>query len=81
MGKLGEVRDPLKGFSSVTFEWVPREQNIEADLLSRIAYEKHKKERAEQVNLDTKRDAQAVGRADSITRGIRKVESAHGRVI
>ena len=42
--KLKEVRDLLKEFGSVKFEWIPREQNEEADLLSRIAYEKHKKE-------------------------------------
>jgi ribonuclease HI len=41
--KLKEARDLLKEFGSVTFEWVPREQNKEADLLSRIAYAKHKK--------------------------------------
>ena len=44
MGKLKEARDLLKEFGSVTFEWIPREQNEEADLLSRIAYEKHKKD-------------------------------------
>jgi ribonuclease HI len=42
-GKLKEARDLLKQFDSITFEWIPREQNEEADLLSRIAYEKHKK--------------------------------------
>ena len=40
--KLKEVRDLLKEFGSVRFEWVPREQNREADLLTRIAYERHK---------------------------------------
>ena len=44
LGKLKEARDLLKEFGSVTFEWIPREQNEEADLLSRIAYEKHKKQ-------------------------------------
>jgi ribonuclease HI len=43
LGKLKEARDLLKEFRSVRFEWIPREQNEEADLLSRIAYEKHKK--------------------------------------
>jgi ribonuclease HI len=43
LGKLKEARDLLREFSSVTFEWIPREQNEEADLLSRLAYEKHKK--------------------------------------
>jgi ribonuclease HI len=42
--KLKEARDLLKGFDSVAFEWVPREQNSEADLLTRVAYEKHKDE-------------------------------------
>ena len=41
--KLKVARDLLKEFGSVTFEWIPRERNEEADLLSRIAYEKHKK--------------------------------------
>lgn len=43
LGKLKEARDLLKEFDSVAFEWIPREQNEEADLLSRIAYEKYKK--------------------------------------
>ncbi len=43
LGKLKEAREVLKDFGSVTFEWIPREQNGEADLLSRIAYEKHRK--------------------------------------
>ncbi len=41
--KLKEAKDLLKGFGSVAFEWIPREKNAEADLLSRIAYEKHKR--------------------------------------
>jgi len=40
--KLKEARDLLKEFRSVTFEWIPREENAEADLLSRVAYEKLK---------------------------------------
>lgn len=40
--KLKEARDLLKEFSGVTFEWIPREQNEEADLLSRVAYEKNR---------------------------------------
>ena len=40
--KLKEARDLLAGFGSVTFEWIPREQNQEADLLSRVAYSKHR---------------------------------------
>ena len=43
MEKLKEARELLKGFESVKFEWVPREENEEADLLSRIAYEKFKR--------------------------------------
>ena len=38
--KLKAVRDLLKEFGSVRFEWIPREQNAEADLLTRVAYEK-----------------------------------------
>ena len=41
--KLKEARDLMKEFGSLRFEWVPREQNTEADLLTRIAYEKHGK--------------------------------------
>ena len=39
--KLKEVRDLLKEFGSVRFEWIPREKNSEADLLTRLAYEKY----------------------------------------
>jgi ribonuclease HI len=42
--KFKEARDLLGEFGSVRFEWIPREQNQEADLLSRIAYERHKKQ-------------------------------------
>ena len=42
--KLKEARDLLKEFGSVKFEWIPRKQNEEADLLSRIAYEKYRKQ-------------------------------------
>lgn len=41
--KLKEARDLLKEFEAVRFEWIPREENSEADLLSRVAYEKHKR--------------------------------------
>ncbi len=44
IGKLKEARDLLKEFGSVAFEWVSRERNGEADLLSRIAYEKNMQE-------------------------------------
>jgi ribonuclease HI len=43
MDKLKEARDLLKGFGLVSFEWIPREQNQEADLLTRIAYDKHRR--------------------------------------
>ncbi len=42
LSKLKEARDLIGGFGPVAFEWVPRERNAEADLLSRVAYEKHK---------------------------------------
>jgi ribonuclease HI len=38
--RLKEARELLKEFASVRFEWVPREQNEEADLLTRVAYQK-----------------------------------------
>ncbi len=41
--KLREVRELMKEFGSIRFEWIPREQNQEADLLTRIAYEKHRR--------------------------------------
>ncbi|MDA4123860.1 MAG: ribonuclease HI family protein [Thaumarchaeota archaeon] len=41
--KLKEARDLLREFGSISFEWVPRERNQEADLLSRVAYEKFKR--------------------------------------
>jgi len=40
--KLKEVRDLLKEFGSVRFEWIPRERNSEADLLTRLAYERYR---------------------------------------
>lgn len=43
LSKLKEARELIKEFSSIRFEWIPREQNKDADLLSRIAYERHKK--------------------------------------
>ena len=42
LDKLREVRELLKEFGSIQFEWIPREQNQEADLLTRIAYERHR---------------------------------------
>jgi ribonuclease HI len=41
--KLKSARDLLKEFGSIRFEWIPREKNSEADLLTRLAYEKHKR--------------------------------------
>jgi ribonuclease HI len=43
VGKLKEARDLVREFGSIRFEWVPREKNAEADLLSRVAYEKYKR--------------------------------------
>ena len=40
--KLKIVKDLLKEFGSIQFEWIPREDNGEADLLTRLAYEKHR---------------------------------------
>ena len=40
--KMKEARDLMKGFGSIRFEWIPRQENQEADLLTRIAYEKHR---------------------------------------
>ncbi len=40
--KLKEARDLVKDFASVKFEWIPRERNSEADLLSRVAYERYR---------------------------------------
>jgi ribonuclease HI len=36
--KLLEARELAHGFSNLKFKWIPREQNSEADELSRIAY-------------------------------------------
>lgn len=40
--RLKDARDLLKEFGDISFEWIPREKNAEADLLTRIAYDKHK---------------------------------------
>lgn len=42
IGKLKEAKDLIKEFGSIRFEWIPREQNQEADLLTRVAYETHR---------------------------------------
>jgi len=39
--KFNEAKELLKEFGPAKFEWVPREDNREADLLSRIAYNKY----------------------------------------
>ncbi len=41
--KLKEVRDLLREFGSIRFEWIPREQNQEADLLTRVAYDRYRR--------------------------------------
>jgi ribonuclease HI len=41
--KLKEAKDLMKEFGSIRFEWIPREQNTDADLLTRVAYERHRK--------------------------------------
>jgi ribonuclease HI len=41
VSKLKEVRDLMKEFGSIRFEWIPRERNQEADLLTRLAYERN----------------------------------------
>ena len=40
--KLKESRELMREFGSIRFEWIPREQNQEADMLTRIAYERHR---------------------------------------
>jgi ribonuclease HI len=42
VARLIEARNLLRELGSVTFEWIPREENAEADLLSRLAYEKYR---------------------------------------
>ena len=42
VGKMKEARDLMREFGSIKFEWVPREQNEEADLLTRVEYEKYR---------------------------------------
>lgn len=41
VAKYGEARRLREGFRSLTFVWVPREQNAEADALSRVAYSEY----------------------------------------
>ena len=42
IAKLREAKSQMEGLGSIMFEWIPREQNSEADLLSRVAYERFK---------------------------------------
>lgn len=44
LDKLKEVKDLMREFGSMKFEWIPREQNQEADLLTRVAYERYRRE-------------------------------------
>lgn len=45
--KLKEAKELIREFGSIQFEWIPREMNEEADLLSRVALEKsHRGSRA-----------------------------------
>jgi ribonuclease HI len=43
--RLKEARELASGFRALRFEWVPRERNEEADMLSRVAYEAYRKGR------------------------------------
>ena len=42
LGRMREARELMRGFASIRFEWVPREENTEADLLTRVEYEKYR---------------------------------------
>ena len=42
LGRMREARELMRGFASIRFEWVPREENREADLLTRVEYEKYR---------------------------------------
>ncbi len=41
--KYKEASELAKKFERLTFEWIPREKNSEADLLSRVAYERYRR--------------------------------------
>jgi len=41
--KYKEASELAKKFEQLTFEWIPREENSEADLLSRVAYERYRR--------------------------------------
>jgi len=36
-----KAKEAATGFSKLRFEWIPREENTEADTLSRVAYAEH----------------------------------------
>ena len=42
LGRMRDARELMRGFASIRFEWVPREENREADLLTRVEYEKYR---------------------------------------
>lgn len=44
--KYREARELAREFEGLEFQWVPREQNEEADLLSRVAYQRQVSGRA-----------------------------------
>jgi len=41
VGKYLEAKEEAKRFERLRFVWVPREENAEADELSRVAYQEH----------------------------------------
>ena len=41
--KYKEASELAKKFERLTFEWIPREENSEADHLSRVAYERYRR--------------------------------------
>jgi len=41
--KYKEASELAKKFERLTFVWIPREENSEADLLSRVAYERYRR--------------------------------------
>ncbi len=43
IAKLKEAKDLIREFGSISFEWIPREKNGDADLLTREAYERFKR--------------------------------------
>ncbi|MEM0287233.1 MAG: ribonuclease HI [Nitrososphaerota archaeon] len=40
---LEQVKEVLKEFQNIKFIWIPREENTEADMLSRMAYERYRR--------------------------------------